>query len=204
MDHTSDPAFHQLLDSARAAEAIRSRSGLGALRSHRADDASITGLLSNLSDLEMIVVLTTTGGLECRGAIELVGSSGVVTRSSSGIRSLVRLAGIVSIRTTEVCRLAGDGTISTSRSMSWPTMVATFTEEADDLTLAIGEQRVSGRLNARSRSLLELQTPNNCSYYAVVDAIDVVSTDFAATGAVAPSRSSGSCAPIVPGSIRHD
>jgi len=204
VDQTSDPAFHQLLDSARAAEAIRSRSGLGALRNHRAEDASVTGLLSNLSDLQIVVALTTTGGLEFRGAIELVGATGVMISSPSGLRSLLRLGGIVSIRTSEPCRLAGDGMVSTSMSMSWPTMVATFTEEVDDITVVIGDHMISGRLKARSRSLLELQTPNTCSYYAVVEAIDVVSAEATPIGSSVPPRPLGSWAPIVPGSMRQD
>lgn len=183
MDATADPALRQLLDSARISDAIRSRSGFGALCDHLADDASLAGLLANLSDLAYSVALTLTSHRERIGRIELVGTSGLVLRSSTGTRSLLQMNAIASLRTSERCQLSGDGRIDTS--CSWSTMVASFIESSDDITVSVGGQNCNGRVIACSRAVLALNTPSNGSFYAVVDAIEEVSLS-------------------VPGSIRHD
>ena len=183
MDTVADPAFRQFLDSARTADAIRSRSGRSALREHLADDATVPGLLANLSDREIAIVLTTTSGRDRRGTIELVGDTGIVLRSPTGIRSMLQLRLIASLRTTEPIHVAGDGKVDTSRS--WPTMVASFIEVGDEVTVIACGQVTTGIIVNCSRSLLAMRLPSNGWHYAVVDAIEEVSLS-------------------VPGSIRHD
>jgi len=183
MDTVADPAFRQFLDAARTADAIRSRSGRSALREHLADDASVPGLLANMSDRGIAVVLTTTTGRERRGILELVGDTGVVLRSPTGIRSILQLRLVASIRTMEPSHFAGDGRVDTSRS--WSTMVASFVEVEDEVTVVVGGQVITGLMVNCSRSLLTVRLSSDGWDYAVVDAIEEVSLN-------------------VPGSIRHD
>jgi hypothetical protein len=183
MDTTADPAFRQFLDSARIAEAIRSRSGRSALREHLADDASVPGLLANLSDRGVAVALTMTSGRERHGFLELVGDTGIVIRSLTGIRSILQLRLVASIRTSEPSYFAGDGKVDISRS--WPTLIASLIEPSDEVTVVGGGQMITGFIVSCSRSLLTLCLPSGNWHYAVVDAIEEVSLN-------------------VPGSIRHD
>lgn len=183
MDAISDPALHQLLNSARSADSARSRAGFGSLHRHRADDASLVGLLVNLAECNAFVSLSTRSGTERRGRIINAGSGGIVLLTSSTTRSLIRLSAIASVRSAARLRLDGDG--SPHESTSWPTLLASHADHGDDLSLSSNNQFVFGTVRSLSRSLLILDTPDGGVFYAVVDAIDELSIS-------------------VPGSIRHD
>lgn len=183
MRDATDPALRALLDSARESEAIRSRSGFDALRRHAAEDATVAGLLANLRDLKMTVTISTSSGSAHRGRVINVNSAGVVLQITPQRRSLIRLCVISTIRTADRCDLAGDG--DKAKVVSWPTLVASFLDEADVVTITYQGVFISGQLVSISREVLALRPPNGFTTYAVVDSIDEVSLSE-------------------PGSIRHD
>jgi len=183
MDTISDPALRQLLNSARSADSARSRAGFGSLHRHRAEDASLVGLLVNLAECNAFVSLATTSGTERRGRIIIAGTGGIVLLTSSSTRSLIRFSAIASVRSATPLRLDGDG--SPHESISWPTLIASQADHGDDLSVSSNNQFVFGTVRSLSRSLLILDTPDGGVFYAVVDAIDELSIS-------------------VPGSIRHD
>ena len=183
MDAITDPALRQLLDAARSADSSRSRAGFGALHRHRGEDATLIGLLANLAECNAFVTLTTKNGGERRGTILTVGPGGIELAAGSSATSLIRTSSISSVRSTTRLHLDGDGAPQTSHS--WPTLLASRIDRDDRLSVAIGNDLISGNLRSLSRSLLALSTPDTGVFYAVVDAIDEVSIS-------------------VPGSIRHD
>lgn len=183
MDHTTEPALLHLLDSARSAEAARSRSSFGALREHQAEDATVVGLLADLLERRTLITIATRLGHERRGVIELVGDRGLVLTAPSGRRTILRLDAVASIRSLEAHRLDGAGRATTA--MSWPSMVARFIDVGDDIHVIFGASSVIGRVRSLSRSLIALETAGGNSHYAVLDAIDELSLN-------------------VPGSIRQD
>ena len=173
MSPETEPALRQLIDSAHSADSIRSRSGVAALRSHRAEDASLVGLLSNLADSETLVAVTTTTGAERRGLIKVVGSNGFTLLSPNQASSLFRLSAIASLRHLGTMRFDGDGAPNTT--MSWPTMVAAFIDPLDEVVLTLGHHQVVGLVRSISRSILQIATPGKQTFYAVVDSIDGLS-----------------------------
>lgn len=183
MNDADDPTFRCFLDAARTADAIRSRSGRGALRDHFAEDASLHGLLANLSDLGLTITLVMSSGRERTGIVDLVSLSGVALHSPAFGRSILRLDRIATIRTSTPCLVSGDGQVHTRRS--WPTLVASFVDADDDVTIICGDRVITGTIISCSRTLLILESPNRNWHYAVVDEIEEVSVS-------------------VPGSIRHD
>ncbi|MEX1218711.1 MAG: hypothetical protein WEA11_09370 [Acidimicrobiales bacterium] len=183
MHPDTEPALRQLITTALTADSIRSRSGVAALRDHRAEDASMVGLLSNLADSETLVAVTTTTGVERRGLVEVVGTNGFTLLSQNRTRSIFRLSAIASLRYFGSQRFDGDGSPTTT--MSWPTMIAAFIEPLSDVVLMVGHQQVLGRVRNISRSILQISTPGDQMFYAVVDAIEELSLN-------------------VPGSIRQD
>lgn len=183
MDAISDPALHQLLHSARSADSARSRASFGSLHRHRAEDASLVGLLVNLAECNAFVSLVTTSGTERRGRIIIAGTGGIMLLTGNTSRSLIRLSAIASVRCATRLRLDGDG--SPHESTSWPTLIASHVDDGDDLSLSRNNQFVFGTVRSLSRSILILDTHDGGVFYAVVDAIDELSIS-------------------VPGSIRHD
>ena len=183
MDTISDPALRQFLDAARASDSARSRAGFGALHRHRADDATLLGLLTNLAECGACVAIRTKTGIDRRGTIIAAGPGGVVIARNRTTEALLRTSAIASVRSATPLRLDGDGIPATSTS--WPTLLASHLEVGDELTITISGKHATGRVRSMSRSLLILETPDSGVFYAVVDAIDEVSIS-------------------VPGSIRHD
>lgn len=183
MDSVSDPDLRQLLDSARIADSVRSRAGFGALQRHRAEDATLLGLLANLSESGAFVIVTTVNGTERRGVLNIVGVGGVELENSSTRTSLIRTEAIASVRCATTQRLDGDGVAHSTTS--WPTFLSSRIEPADVVALQVGSSSISGRVRALSRSLMILDTPDGGVFYAVVDAIDELSVS-------------------VPGSMRQD
>lgn len=183
MDAITDPALLQFLDAARASDSARSRAGFGALHRHRAEDATLLGLLTNLAECEAFVTLRTTAGIDRRGTVTTAGPGGVVMAQSRSSETIIRTSAIASVRSATPLRLDGDGIPATSKS--WPTLLASHIESNDEVTITISGANVTGQVRNISRSLLILETPDGGVFYAVVDAIDEVSIN-------------------VPGSIRHD
>jgi hypothetical protein len=183
MDAITDPALRQFLDAERASDSARSRAGFGALHRHRAEDATLLGLLTNLAECRAFVTLRTTAGIDRRGTIATAGPGGVVIAQSRSSETILRTSAIASVRSATPLRLDGDGI--PAMSTSWPTLLASHIDINDEITLTIGGALVTGQVRNMSRSLLILQTPDSGVFYAVVDAIDEVSIS-------------------VPGSIRHD
>ncbi len=183
MAQERDQSLRRLLDAARIDAAVRSRSGVAALRQRRSEDASLTGLLANLAERAAPVTISTTSGIERRGVIRVAGHHGIILENSGGIASLMRATAIASIRTQRFHDLHGDG--SPASTMSWPTMIASLVEPDDEVSITIARETTRGRVRSISRSLVIVTTPEGAAVYAVVDGIDVVS-------------------PSVPGVIRHD
>jgi len=183
MEAVTDPALRQLLDSARSSDSTRSRAGFAALHRHRADDATLVGLLANLSECKAFVALTTTTGAERWGTVAMSGLCGIVLQKSQSDASLIRTAAIASVRSVSHLRLDGDGI--PQASTSWPTFVSSHIELGEEISLMVGTHFVTGNVVSLNRSILILDTPDGGAFYAVVDEIDEVSIR-------------------VPGSIRHD
>ncbi|MCX6509449.1 MAG: hypothetical protein NT081_01380 [Actinobacteria bacterium] len=179
----TDPALRQLLDSARSSDSSRSRAGFAALHRHRADDATLVGLLANLAECKAFVSVTTTTGAELLGTIAVSGLCGIVLEKSQSDASLIRTAAIASVRSVSHLRLDGDGI--PQASTSWPTFLSSHIELGEEISLMVSAQHLTGNVVSLNRSLLVLGTPDGGAFYAVVDEIDEVSIR-------------------VPGSIRHD
>ena len=183
MDAITDPTLRMFLDAARASDSARSRARFGALHRHRAEDATLLGLLTNLADCGAFVTIRTSAGINRRGTITAAGPGGVVIAQSPNFETILRTSAIASVRSATPLRLDGDGV--PLMSTSWPTLLASHIDSNDEVTVTISGVQISGQVRNMSRSLLILTSPDGGVFYAVVDAIDEVSIS-------------------VPGSIRHD
>jgi hypothetical protein len=88
-----DP-FDELADEARAADAVRHRTQARWLRQQAAEEATLVGLLVDLSERGDAVSLRSASGRTHRGAVSFVGGDHVVV----GDGVWVRLAAVVAVR----------------------------------------------------------------------------------------------------------
>jgi hypothetical protein len=90
-----DP-FDELADEARAADAVRRRSHARWLRRQAAEEATLVGVLVDLSERGDVVALRSASGRTHRGPVSFVGGDHVVVADEVW----VRLAAVVAVRFT--------------------------------------------------------------------------------------------------------
>ena len=107
---------------ARARDAVDARVRERWLRRQAEEEATFGGLLVDLAERKVTVVVTTTGGRRHVGPVEAVGADFVAVWASGGRRTIVALAYVAAVAVAAGGegreRAAGDGGVRSSRSVT--------------------------------------------------------------------------------------
>ena len=104
----SDP-FVELLDRARADQAIAERARERSLREQAAEGATFAGVLVDLAEHAAPVTLRTVAGRTHRATVAAVGADVVMLRTAAGEDVLVRLGAVATVRARPGGRLHAAG-----------------------------------------------------------------------------------------------
>lgn len=176
---TDDDAIVRLLATARADDAARSRACIAALRDSGAEDATVAGILADLSDDRRRARLVVRGET-VTGVVERAGREGVVLHGS-GVQTFVRTAAVELVRCVGRTRLEGDG--RAVDGPSWSTLLHEHLERGDEVLVLAGGMRLRGEVVSVGRSVVVLTAPDGATDYVRTDAIDAVSVESSTSSA---------------------
>lgn len=112
MTQPQDHELEQWLGASRTAEAARARRRSAAWQQHGTADASLVGVMLDLADLGVEVMVSLTNGHDHRGRILEVAPDWMIIAKRSGDLALCRSRCIASITCTERRRSFGSRTCS--------------------------------------------------------------------------------------------
>jgi hypothetical protein len=160
-------AFDELADEARAADAVRRRSQARWLRQQAAEEATLVGVLVDLSEHGGVVSLRSASGRTHRGPVSFVGGDHVVV----GGDTWVRLAAVVAVR------LTGDVVTGDRTAARDTRLVESLAELTADrpavVVVAFDGSSMRGELVSAGADVLTLALDGDRSRHCVV-AVDAV------------------------------
>lgn len=181
---SDDRSLQDLLDHANADAAVRRRAGAAMRRRLAGTDATVAGILVDLSDRDAVVTLEV--GTRPLSGLLLDVDRESVTLSSGRMVHLVRLQAIDAIRLTETHHdlqpIDGDRPVASRRS--WAAAVRSTIEPDEEIVVVRRGSTDVGTVIAMSAEVLQLRAGTSIASFSL-DAVDIVSVSD-------------------PGSIRHD
>ena len=167
---TPDDEFLHLVADARAADAARSRAGVGALRSTALEEATVAGVLLDLADLGATASLLVAG-TTIRGTIVDLWSDGVVLVDRR-TAAIVRVAAISVVVSSSGARVDGDR--RSFRSGGWGALLTDLVEPDEELSVLVRGRTLRGTVVSIGRAVIVLAPPDGSMLYVDTDAIDAV------------------------------
>lgn len=143
------------LGEVRSDEAARSRSRVGALRSHGGEDATFVGVLADLVERRETVVVTTAHGRRHRVQVREVGPDAAVFVAGRGEWLVIRLDCVSAVRLLGGDAVHGEASMTTTASFG--RLVARAAEPGDRLRFWLGGELVSGEVVSISSEVAVLR-----------------------------------------------
>jgi hypothetical protein len=170
-----DRSVERWLAEVRVEEAARERSRLADLRALDAGEGTLAGVLVDLAERGDVVVVALRTGRRHRGRVRLVGPDAAMLALDTGQWSVLRLRAIASVRTVTAGLVLGQG--APSSTSSFERLVTAVVEPGDLVVVAVGQDAVSGRVDAAGDDLVVLHLANGERAYASLRAADEVLLD---------------------------
>jgi hypothetical protein len=167
-----DPALERWLSELRTEEAARSRARVGALRAHAAEDATVVGVLADLHERGVQVLVTTTGGRRHRGEVLLVGPDAVVLRVGSQEWLITPLTSVASVRMVGGDPVHGEGSVTTTSRLG--RIVAAAAPPGEWMRVSVGGEAFGGTVVAVSAEVAVMRLDNGDVTYVNLAAVEEI------------------------------
>jgi len=169
-DASRGDAVDRWLGEIRVSEAARSRARVGALRAHAAEDATIVGVLADLAERAVPVLMTTIHGRRHRVEVLAVGPDAGVFSVGPDEWLVTRLACIASLRLVGGDPVHGEGAMTTTSSFG--RILARAADPGDRLRLALGGEIVTGQVVSLSAEVALLRLESGALTYVSLGAVE--------------------------------
>ncbi len=169
----NDDALDRWLADLRVDDDARTRRRMAVWKDHAADDATLLGVLADLAERGVPVMLTTVSGRRHRGRVLLVGSDAAVVRVDSQEWLVVRVAALASVRTVGGDPVHGEGAPGTTASFA--RLVEAMVQPGDWLRLAVGDEAVGGNVGAVSSEVVLMRLDNGDPIYVSLSSVEEAS-----------------------------
>ena len=163
-------AIDRLLGELRVAEAARSRARVGALKAHAAEDATVIGVLADLAERGVPVMMTTIHGRRHRVEVLAVGPDAAVFAVGADEWLVTRLASIASLRLVSGDPVHGEGSMTTTSSFG--RILARAADPGDCLRLALTGEIVTGAVVSLSAEVALLRLDSGALTYVSLGAVE--------------------------------
>lgn len=167
-----DPALERWLAELRTDSAARSRARVASLRVHAAEEATVTGVLTDLLERAATVVVTLTSGRRHRGRVLVVGPDAVVLTVGAREWLLTRLGAVASVRVVGGDPVHGEGVPTTAASFG--RILAAAAHPGEWLRASVGGEAVGGEVVAVSEQVAVVRLDNGDLSYLNLEAVEEV------------------------------
>jgi hypothetical protein len=168
-----DVALDRWITELRTEDAARSRSRVGAMKAHAAEDATVVGVLADLREREAQVLLTTTSGRRHRGQVLIVGPDALVLRTGSHEWLVTRIAAVASVRMVGGDPVNGEGSATTTSRFG--RILGAAAQPGEWMRIAVGGEAFGGTVVATSAEVAVLRLDNGDLSYVNLDAVEEAS-----------------------------